>query len=98
MPQIIQIKKCSRCHEIKVGAEFNPSRATRASQGDGLTSWCKKCYLQPLAGQHCSICGVQAYEALCGRCNKMLGFAGDDVGVLLAAAEYLRRAPFTLAG
>lgn len=54
---------------------------------------------RPVACEICAVLGPVQYDHchdsgkfrgwLCGKCNKMLGFGGDNVKTLLAAIEYL---------
>lgn len=58
----------------------NPETA-RKNTGDGIKA---------LAVDHDHITG-RVRELLCGKCNALIAYAGDDPAVLIRAAEYLSR-------
>lgn len=71
----------------KYGLDLRQWMAKLAEQG-GL---CAICRMRPATDtDHSHETGV-VRGLLCSSCNKLLGYAGDDADVLLAAVEYLAR-------
>jgi hypothetical protein len=80
-------KKKNNALKFNFGITLDEYEAMAEAQGNS----CAICRLPktPLCVDHCHTTG-KVRGLLCHECNKMLGFAGDNIEVLNTAIQYLK--------